>query len=104
MVSHIGFLFLVTFIRFFLNKEVFVLKEDTESKSVKEIMDVAEVGQWVQSGGNRKHSPEVLCSRNICQSVQGMIRGEKGTQNCMHTLIATMLKRVVHLGAPGWLS
>lgn len=29
-----------------------VLKEDTESESVKEIMDVAEGGQWDQRRGN----------------------------------------------------
>lgn len=51
---------------------------------------MANSGQWDQSGGF--HHPEVICSRNTCQHVQGMIRGEKGIQNCMCTLIAVMLR------------
>lgn len=47
-----------------------------------------------------KHMHEVLCSRNICQWVQGMIRGEKGTQKCVHTLTAVTFKKKV-VGAPG---
>lgn len=53
--------------------------------------------QWAMESGWRKqreHHPEALCRRNICQDVQGMIRGERGIQNCMCTLIAIMLRTV----------